>query len=66
MGQGVADILEAVCRFRGYPAAIRTDQGPEFTGRSLDQWATANGVGVRLTLIQAGRPTQNAYVKKLQ
>jgi putative transposase len=60
-GQGVADILEAVCRFRGYPAAIRTDQGPEFTGRALDQWATANGV--RLLLIQPGKPTQNAYIE---
>jgi putative transposase len=60
-GQGVADILEAVCRFRGYPAAIRTDQGPEFTGRALDQWATANDV--RLVLIQPGKPTQNAYIE---
>lgn len=60
-GQGVADILEAVCRLRGCPAAIRTDQGPEFTGRALDQWATANGV--RLLLIQPGKPTQNAYVE---
>ena len=60
-GQGVADILEAVCRFHGYPAAIRTDQGPEFIGRALDQWATANGV--RLMLIQPGKPTQNAYVE---
>ena len=60
-GQGVADILEAVCRFRGYPGAIRTDQGPEFTGRSLDQWAQANGV--KLVLTQPGKPTQNAYVE---
>jgi putative transposase len=60
-GQGVADLLEAVCRFRGYPAAIRTDQGPEFTGRALDQWANANGV--KLTLIQPGKPTQNAYIE---
>ena len=60
-GQGVADILEAACRFRGYPAAIRTDQGPEFTGRALDQWATANDV--RLVLIQPGKPTQNAYIE---
>lgn len=60
-GQGVADFLEAVCRFRGYPAAIRTDQGPEFTGRSLDQWAQANGV--KLVLTQPGKPTQNAYVE---
>lgn len=60
-GQGVADLLEAVCRFRGYPGAIRTDQGPEFTGRSLDQWATANEV--KLVLIQPGKPTQNAYIE---
>ena len=60
-GQNVADILDAVCRFRGYPTAIRTDQGPEFTGRALDQWATANGV--TLVLTQPGKPTQNAYVE---
>jgi putative transposase len=60
-GQAVADALDAVCRFRGYPAAIRTDQGPEFTGRALDQWAAANGVN--LILIQPGKPTQNAYVE---
>ena len=23
--------------FRGYPKTVRTDQGPEFTGRALDQ-----------------------------
>jgi putative transposase len=60
-GQGVADALDAVCRFRGYPATIRTDQGPEFTGRALDQWAHANGV--TLTLTQPGKPTQNAYIE---
>lgn len=62
-GQGVADLLEAACRFRGYPACIRTDQGPEFTGRSLDPWAQANGV--KLWLIQPGKPTQNAYVESV-
>ena len=36
-------------------------QGPEFTGRSLDQWAQANGL--KLLLIQPGKPTQNAYVE---
>ena len=60
-GQGVADLLEAVCRFRGYPTTIRTDQGPEFTGKSLDQWAHANGVTLQLT--QPGKPTQNAYIE---
>lgn len=60
-GQAVADALEAVCRFRGYPSIIRTDQGPEFTGRALDQWASHNGV--RLLLTQPGKPTQNAYIE---
>ena len=60
-GQGVADLLEAVCRFRGYPTTIRTDQGPEFTGKSLDQWAHANGVTLQRT--QPGKPTQNAYIE---
>ena len=41
--------------------AVRTDQGPEFTSRALDQWAYANGV--TLKLIQAGKPTQNAYIE---
>lgn len=42
-------------------AGLRTDQGPEFTSRALDQWAYANGV--TLKLIQAGKPTQNAYIE---
>lgn len=63
-GQGVADILETVCRFRGYPAMIRTDQGPEFTGRALDQWAVANGV--KLLLIQPGSPPQKTLHRELQ
>ncbi len=39
-------------RFRGYPKAVRKDQGPEFASRALDQWAYANSV--TLKLIQAG------------
>ncbi len=37
-----------------YPKAIRTDLGPEFTGKALDQWAYQHGV--QLKLIQAGNP----------
>jgi len=58
---GAADLLEAVRRFRSYLVAIRTDQGPEFTGRALDQLAQANRM--KLLLIQPGKPTQNAYVE---
>lgn len=60
-GDYVTRVLERAALFRGYPQAIRTDQGPEFTGRALDQWAYAHGV--HLKLIQAGKPTQNAYIE---
>ena len=57
----VTRVLDCAARFRGYPQAIRTDQGPEFTGKALDQWAYENGV--ELKLIQAGKPTQNAFIE---
>jgi putative transposase len=60
-GDYVARTLDQVVRFRGAPRAIRTDQGPEFTGRALDQWAYRNGVDLKL--IEAGKPMQNAYVE---
>ena len=36
-GLYVTRVLDQAVLFRGVPAAIRTDQGPEFTGRALDQ-----------------------------
>jgi len=57
----VTRILDKAARFHGYPKAIRTDQGPEFTGKALDQWACEHGV--QLKLIQPGKPTQNAYIE---
>lgn len=60
-GHYVTRVLDQAVRFRGVPAAIRTDQGPEFTGRALDQWAYRNGV--QLKLIQPGKPTQNAFIE---
>lgn len=60
-GVYVTRVLDRVARFRGYPKAIRTDQGPEFTGHALDQWAYLHGV--QLKLIQAGKPTQNAFIE---
>jgi len=60
-GHYVCRVLDRAARFRGYPQSIRTDQGPEFTGQALDQWACQHGV--ELKLIQAGKPTQNAFVE---
>ena len=42
-GHYVTRVLDQAVRFRGRPTAIRTDQGPEFTGKALDQWAYRNG-----------------------
>ncbi len=60
-GQYVTRVLEAAGRFRALPQTIRTDQGPEFTGKAMDAWAYSHGIEVRL--IEAGKPTQNAYVE---
>ena len=42
---------------------IVSDNGPEFTGRALDQWASQHGV--RLHFIQPGKSTQNAFIESL-
>lgn len=60
-GVQVTRILDSIALFRGYPATIRTEQGPEFTCRALDQWAFEHGVELRL--IQPGKPTQNGFIE---
>jgi putative transposase len=43
-GQYVTRLLDQAALFRGYPAAVRTDNGPEFTpGSSAGRKATASG-----------------------
>lgn len=60
-GHYVTRVLDQAACFRGYPKATRTDQGPEFTGRALDQWVCEHNV--QLKLIQPGKPTQNAHIE---
>lgn len=60
-GAQVTRILDSIALFRGYPATKRTDQGPEFTCRALEQWAFEHGVELRL--IQPGKPSQNGFIK---
>ena len=54
-------ILDRLAVQRGLPQAIRTDNGKEFCGRAMLTWAHARGV--RLFLIQPGKPNQNAYIE---
>ncbi len=60
-GDQVARTLDAIAAFRGYPQAVRTDQGPEFTSKALDQWSYDNRV--ELKLIEPGKPTQNGFIE---
>lgn len=38
-GQRVVQVLERLCREGHLPRSLRTDNGPEFTGRALNEWA---------------------------
>ena len=60
-GQYVTRLLDQAAVFRGYPAAVRTDNGPEFTSRAFISWAQSHGI--RHILIEPGRPMQNGYIE---
>jgi len=60
-GERVKRVLERLCSGRGLPAVIQSDNGPEFTGRVLDQWAYEQGV--KLQFIEPGKPIQNAFIE---
>ena len=60
-GEYVTRLLDRAARFRGYPEAVRTDNGPEFTSRAFMAWAQQHGV--RHLLIEPGRPMQNGYIE---
>ena len=54
--------LDRVIEQRGKPAAIRADNGPEFTSKDLELWAKDRGI--TLQYIQPGKPTQNGYIER--
>lgn len=54
--------LDRIAEWRGYPAQIRMDNGPEFTALVLAEWAEEHGV--KLEFIKPGKPTQNGYVER--
>jgi len=57
----VVEVLDALFRERGLPKTIRCDNGPEFAGRVLDQWAFFNQV--ELDFSRPATPTDNAYIE---
>jgi putative transposase len=59
-GARVVNILERLSQTRGLPDVITMDNGPEFAGRHLDEWAFRNGA--KLNFIRPGKPIENAFV----
>ncbi|MCV6623820.1 MAG: IS3 family transposase [Cellvibrionaceae bacterium] len=60
--QRVTRALDQVIEWRGKPAAIRCDNGPEYVSQTMISWA--NKHRITLLYIQPGKPTQNAYIER--
>ena len=54
--------LDQIIEWRGKPAALRCDNGPEYLSQTLVDWA--NKQRITLLYIQPGKPTQNAYIER--
>jgi putative transposase len=60
-GVRVCRVLDEVGEREGLPEVIMIDNGPEFAGKALDEWAYRNGV--KLQFIRPGKPVENAYIE---
>ncbi len=61
-GIRVVRVLDGLKEERGtLPKVIVIDNGPEFSGKALDDWAWRNGV--KLHFIDPGKPQQNAFIE---
>ena len=54
--------LDQIIEWRGRPAEIRSDNGPEYISIALQRWAKRKNI--RLRYIQPGKPQQNSYVER--
>ena len=58
----VIHTLDRIAAWRGYPAIIRVDNGPEFTSGALAEWAQAHGI--QIDFIKPGKPYQNGFIER--
>lgn len=54
--------LDDIACWRGYPKAIRVDNGPENVAHHFQEWA--NQHGIKMKYIQPGKPAQNGYIER--
>jgi len=57
------EILEKILTFRKCPEYIQCDNGLEFISVKLAEWA--ENLEIELRFIQPGKPTQNAFIERL-
>jgi putative transposase len=57
----VIDVLSDLFILRGVPGHIRSDNGPEFVAKAVQEWITA--VGAKTAYITPGSPWENGYVE---
>ena len=55
------DVLSDLFILRGVPGDIRSDNGPEFVAKAVQEWIAA--VGARTAYIALGSPWENGYVE---
>jgi putative transposase len=60
-GKRVVSVLDRLEEIRGLPEVITVDNGPEFAGKALDEWAYRKGV--KLSFIRPGKPIENAFAE---
>lgn len=60
-GARVVNVLERLSQTRGLPEVITMDNGPEFTSKYMDEWASRHGV--KLNFIRPGKPIENAFAE---
>jgi putative transposase len=58
-GRRVVRVLERLVERNGAPEAITIDNGTEFDGKAMDEWAFKRKV--RLDFIRPGKPNENAF-----
>jgi transposase InsO family protein len=62
-GSTVVSVLNKIAAEHGFPAHIRSDNGPEFIGRAVKQWLA--GTATQGLYVEPGSPWQNGYAESL-